>query len=346
MPDRRVVILTQGHSEPVTAKTATSLIRYKPEEVVALLDSTQVGNTSGELLGVGGSIPVVGKLDDVPEANVLAIGIAPSGGRIPADWRQIIKTALAKGMQVLSGLHEFISDDPEFISIAQTSGATIHDVRKNHEKDCATRQGIREDCLRIHAVGNDCCVGKMVATIEVAKGLQQLGHDAKFVATGQTGIMIEGDGCPIDCVVADFVNGSAEKLVLANQHHDILLIEGQGSLAHPKYSAVTLGLLHGCMPHGLILCYEVGRTAFHGMEYVPLKPVEALVPVYETMANLMQPCRIIGVAMNSRKCSDEEAEAERKRMQDLLHVPVCDVFRHGADDLVDAVLRLKADVIR
>ncbi|MCA9197597.1 MAG: DUF1611 domain-containing protein, partial [Planctomycetales bacterium] len=169
MPDRRVVILTQGHSEPVTAKTATSLIRYKPEEVVALLDSTQVGNTSGELLGVGGSIPVVGKLDDVPEANVLAIGIAPSGGRIPADWRQIIKTALAKGMQVLSGLHEFISDDPEFISIAQTSGATIHDVRKNHEKDCATRQGIREDCLRIHAVGNDCCVGKMVATIEVAK---------------------------------------------------------------------------------------------------------------------------------------------------------------------------------
>src|SRR5690606_36239199 len=116
-------------------------------------------------------------------------------------------------------------------------------------------------------VGHDCSVGKMVVSIEVTQGLKRRGFDAKFVATGQTGIMVEGDGLPIDCVVADFVSGAAERLVLMNQHHDILLVEGQGSLVHPSYSSVTLGLLHGCLPHALILCYEVGRTHVRSEEH-------------------------------------------------------------------------------
>src|SRR5690606_12335563 len=151
----------------------------------------------------------------------------------------------------------------------------------------ALRQGIRQECLRIHTVGNDCSIGKMVASIEISRALQKAGHDAKFVATGQTGIMIEGDGCPIDCVVADFVNGAAERLVLQNQQHELRLIEGQGSLLHPAYSAVTLGLLHGSQPDGLILCYEAARPEIHnypGMKFPPLTKVRE---VYEQMANLM-----------------------------------------------------------
>ena len=288
---RRLVILTDGHSEPLTAKTACSVLRYCPQDVVAVFDRQLAGRTSGDILGVGGTIPVIGDLADAPTANSLMIGIAPSGGQIPDSWRAIILQAIRRGMSIISGMHTFLQDDAEFAEAAEEHGVDLIDVRRNRERDVATRKGIREDCLRIHTVGNDCSVGKMVTSIEITRGLQQRGHDAQFVATGQTGIMIAGAGCPVDCVVSDFVNGAAEKLIRSSQSHDILLIEGQGSLAHPKYSAVTLGLLHGCLPHGLILCYEAGRQTVHGMESVGLVSLSHLKTVYEIMGNLMQPCR-------------------------------------------------------
>ena len=267
MPARRIVILTDGHTNPITAKTASCVVRYKPKEVVALLDTTQPGRTSQELLGVGGAIPVVAKLADAPDANTLMIGIAPSGGKLPAPWRKILLEAIDRGMSIVSGLHDFISNDAEIAAAAASRKVEIYDVRKNNERDVANRRNLREDCLRIHTVGQDCSVGKMLASVEITLGLKARGYDAKFVATGQTGIMIEGDGCPVDCVVSDFVNGAVEKLILANQHHDILLVEGQGSLSHPRYSAVTAGLLHGCVPHGMIMVYEAGRqnVLWHGL---------------------------------------------------------------------------------
>jgi uncharacterized NAD-dependent epimerase/dehydratase family protein len=340
-PARRLIILTEGHTEPITGKTASCVLRYRPEEVVALLDSTQAGRTAQELLEVGGDTPIVGRLEDAPEANTLMIGIAPSGGRVPPAWRAIILAAIARGMDVVSGLHEFIGEDKEFAAAAARSGSTITDVRKNNEWDVAHRKGLREDCLRIHTVGQDCSVGKMLVAVELTRALNAEGHDAKFIATGQTGIMIEGDGVPVDRVVSDFVNGAIEKQVLAHQHHGILVVEGQGSLAHPKYSAVTLGLLHGCAPHGMIMCYEAGRTAVHGMEYWPLKPLAELRDAYETMANLLSPSRMIGVAINSRRLNDKQAADERRRVSDELELPACDVLRDGPDDLVQAILQMK-----
>lgn len=343
-PSRRLVILTEGHTEPITGKTASCIIRYRPEEVVALLDSTQAGRTTQELLGVGGATPIVARLDDAQGANTLMIGIAPSGGRIPPAWKSIILDALHRGMDVISGLHEFISSTPEFVAAAARSGAKIVDVRKNNERDVAHRLNIREECLRIHTVGQDCCVGKMLVAVELANAMKARGVDAKFVATGQTGILVEGDGVPIDCVVSDFVNGAIEKQVLAHQHHEMLFIEGQGSLAHPKYSAVTLGLLHGCAPHGMIMCYEAGRKAVHGMEYVELKPLPVLVEAYEMMANLISPSAVIGVAINSRRLNDDEAAAERERVRQELGLPACDVLRDGPDDLVQAVLSMRPEM--
>jgi uncharacterized NAD-dependent epimerase/dehydratase family protein len=336
----KYVILTEGHSNPHTAKTACSVIRYRSERVVGLLDATQAGKSCGELLGVGGDLPVFGSLADARDATGLLIGIAPPGGKIPADWRAIILEAIERGMEVVSGLHDFVSDDPEFSAAAARTGVRIHDVRKNNERSIARQVGLRLDCLRVHTVGHDCSVGKMVTSIEVTRGLRAAGLDAKFVATGQTGIMVEGEGLPIDCVVADFVSGAAEKLVLENQHHDILLIEGQGSLVHPSYSSVTLGLLHGCLPHALILCYEVGRTTVTGLDHIQLPPLSDVKRLFEVMANVFIPCEFIGVAMNSRNVSAEQAEGERRRVRDELGVPVCDVFRHGAGDLVEAVQQL------
>lgn len=344
MAQRRIVILTDGHTNPITAKTASCVIRYKPDEVVALLDTTQPGRTAQELLGVGGAIPVVAKLADATQANTLMIGIAPSGGKLPAAWKRILLEAIDRGMNIVSGLHDFLSNDAELASAAARRGVEIDDVRKNNERDVAHRRNLREDCLRIHTIGQDCSVGKMLASVEIALGLKARGHDAKFVATGQTGIMIEGDGCPVDCVVADFVNGAAEKLVLANQHHDILIVEGQGTLSHPRYSAVTAGLLHGCVPHGMIMVYEAGRKTVYGMDYLPLPPLPRLIEAFEMFASLAMPSRVIGVAMNSRLLSEEETERERERVRRELGLPVCDVIRHGPGELVDAVLGLQQEL--
>jgi uncharacterized NAD-dependent epimerase/dehydratase family protein len=338
---RRIIILTEGHTEPHAGKTAASIIRYRGHEVAALLDATQVGKTSGDLLGTG-NVPIIGKLDDVPDANTLLLGIAPPGGKIPPSWRAIILDAIARRkMDVISGLHDFVSDDPEFSAAAKKSGVRIYDVRKNTEKTIARRNGLRPDCLRVHAVGHDCSIGKMVVSIEVANGLKKRGHDAKFIATGQTGIMVEGDGLPLDCIVADFVSGGAERLVLENQHHDILVIEGQGSLVHPSYSGVTLSLLHGCAPQALILCYEIGRDRVTGVESVKIPPLAEIKKYYDVMSNIHQPCKIIGIGINSRRVSAPEAAKERERVKAEFGLPACDVFRDGPDELVEAVIRFK-----
>jgi uncharacterized NAD-dependent epimerase/dehydratase family protein len=338
---RRLIILTDGYHDAHTAKTAINVIRYKPEEVAAVLDRHEAGKTCQQLLGLGGDIPVIARIVDAPEANALLIGIAPPGGKIPPPWRPIVLEAIARGLDIVSGMHEFLCDDPEFAAAARKSGARLVDVRKNDEHDVAQCQGLREGCLRIHTVANDCSLGKMVASVEVARGLSRRGVDAKFVATGQTGILIEGDGCPIDRVISDFVNGSAEKLVLANQHHEVIVVEGQGSLFHPRYSGVTYGLLHGCVPDGLILCYEMGRKTIYGMEWIPLAPLDVVRRFYEEAASIMHPCRVIGVAINGGKFSDAEVAAERDRVRKWLGLPACDVLRHGPDELVDAVLDLK-----
>jgi uncharacterized NAD-dependent epimerase/dehydratase family protein len=337
---RRFVILTEGHSNPLTAKTAACVIRYRPDEVVALLDNTQRGQTSQELLGVG-RVPVVGRVEEAAGANTLLIGIAPTGGKLPLPWRAILLDAIQRGLNIVSGMHEFLADDPEFSQAAAQHHVQLWDVRNNRQRHIATGLGLRDACLRILTVGHDCSCGKMVTAVEVTADLQRRGVDAKFGATGQTGIIVEGDGYPIDCMVADFVSGAAERLVLDNQHHEVLLVEGQGSLVHPAYSGVTLGLLHGSRPHGLILCYEAGRTAVHHMEHVPLPPLAKFKELNELLGGIWRPCPVIAISMNSRRLSPAAAEDERRRISDEFGLPVCDVFRHGPEPLADAVLQLQ-----
>ena len=177
----------------------------------------------------------------------------------------------------------------------------------------------------------------MLTGLELANTLKSRGVDAKFIATGQTGIMIEGDGCPVDCVVSDFVNGAVEKLVVAQQHREVLIVEGQATISHPAYSSVSAGLLHGCRPHAMIMVYEVGRTAVHGFPHVKLTPLQQLIDAYESLASLRQPSRVIGIAMNSRNITAEQADAERERVRAEFGLPVADPVRHGSDELVDAI---------
>ncbi len=342
---RRLVILTQGFARTLKAKTAVSLLRYRPQQVVAVLDADEAGQSAQVVFGVGGDIPVVGSLDQVKGADTLLIGIATAGGVLPEPLRASILDAINRGMNIESGLHAFLCDDPQIAHAACEAGITLNDVRKNDERDVAQRKDINDTCLRIQTVGNDCSVGKMVVAIELADALRKAGQDAAFVATGQTGIMIEGSGIPIDCVVADFINGACEKLVFQNQQHDIMVIEGQASLVQPRYSSVTLGLLHGCVPHGLVMCYEMGRENVYGMEHLPIPPMKDIINLYQQAADHLHPCKIIGVAMNTKNISDDAAvEDERQRLRDAFGLPVCDVIRHGPDELEKAALDLQKEL--
>ena len=342
---RRVLLLTDGFSTPFLAKTAISMLRYRGGDVVGVLESSAAGQTAEDLFGLCPQVPVVASLDEV-DADALFIGIAPPGGKLPEAWYPIIGEALRRRIDVVSGLHDFLSSNVELTKIAADHDCKLIDVRKNSFHQTASGDDFRPGCLRIHTVGQDCSLGKMVTAMETRNALSDRGLDAAFVATGQTGIMISGDGIPIDCVVADFVNGAAESLIRRNQHHDILLVEGQGSLSHPSFSAVTLGLLHGCAPDGLIFCYEVGRTMVKGLDEVPLVPIETLIDCYERVASLRHPCRVIGIAMNSRNVSEEEASEERERVTRELGLPTCDVFRDGPDVLADAIVDLQRELNR
>lgn len=342
--EESIVLLTDGAASLLSAKTATSILRYRGENVAAVLDRSRAGQTTDQAFGVGGATPIISALSEAPNATTLTIGIAPPGGRIPEDWRSILIEAAGRGMKLVSGLHDFLANDPDIVAAAEKTGAVIYDVRRNQERDLGKAAELRADCLRILTVGQDCSIGKMLTALELTKGLTARDVDAKFVATGQTGIMIEGDGCPVDCVVSDFVNGAIEKQILANQHHDVLIVEGQATISHPAYSCVSAGLLHGSAPQGMIMVYEVGRETVFGLDHVPLQPLPKLIEAYEMLAGLRMPSKVIGIAMNSRNVSEEEAAAERERMRGELGLPIADPLRHGVDELVDAIEKLRAEV--
>lgn len=339
--NRKILILTEGFTNPHTAKTARNLIIYNPEEVTGVIDTHSAGKNAGELLETGGYVPVFSSVEEAPESDYLLIGIATPGGILPDNLRPFIVTAIKKGMHVISGLHYYLSEDEELKSLALTTGSKLLDLRKNNFSRVTERKNIREDKSRILTVGNDCSLGKMVVSLNITNDLIKKGNDAVFVATGQTGILLAGKGLPIDNIKGDYINGAAEQLILDNQDHDIMMIEGQGSLVHPRYSSVTLGLLHGSQPQGIIMCYELGREFVHGVDGFRIPDMDTVIDLYLRSAAIMHPCELIGFAINSRKSTRDEADFERDRMKEKYGIAVCDVVRHGADELSEAVINFR-----
>jgi uncharacterized NAD-dependent epimerase/dehydratase family protein len=342
----KIVILTQGHSLGDSCKTAINMIYYRSEKILGVLDSEQAGKTTSEIFKSKQALPFKAKLSDFPDADALLIGLAPSGGKLPESWRSIIKEALQKNLTIISGLHTFLSDDSEFSALVKAGKGVIFDIRKNNEKEVADGQPFKNTNLRIHAVGNDCSLGKMVVTVEIDQYLKKKKIDSKFIATGQTGIMIEGDGCPVDCVVSDFVNGSAERLCRSFDHHEILMVEGQGSLFHPKYSAVTLGLLHGCRPQGMIFCYEAARKHILHMPGFALPDHANAIRTIEHMASIMEPSKVIAIAINGKGLTKAEIKEEQKRMEDRFLIPASDVYVDGPEILANEVLKFQKELIK
>ena len=343
----RFLIIADGQFGPLTSKTANSCIRYFPDRIVAVFDRTEAGKTVQHVLGFGGAIPVVGDFARglALGPTAVLIGIAPIGGQLPAEWRGWLKTALERGLEIWSGLHTFIADDPELGSLARAQGVRILDVRKPPAQlPIADGRAAEVEPYVILTVGSDCNVGKMTAQLQLRDELVRRGHRARFVATGQTGIFIEGWGIAVDAVVADFVAGAAEALVLEGaQDADIVLVEGQGSLIHPGYSGVTLGLLHGSCPDALILCHQATREYigdYHGREpWVRIPPLSELVEIYERAAAPVRPTKVIGICLNTFDMTEAAARAAVAQAAADTGLPATDPVRFGPGALADAIVR-------
>jgi uncharacterized NAD-dependent epimerase/dehydratase family protein len=262
--DPRFLILADGDFDPETSKTANSVIRFQPDRVVAVLDRVTAGQTVQDILGFGGAIPIVGSMDEglALGPTAVLIGIAPMGGRLPPEWRLWLADALDAGCDIVSGLHTFLNDDTLLAERAKANGRTITDIRRPPaDLPVGDGRARHTEAFRVLTVGTDCNVGKMTAQLQLVQGLKDAGLRTRFVATGQTGIMIEGWGIGVDAVVADFIAGATERITIQGaEGADVVLVEGQGSINHPGYSGVTLGLLHGACPDALILCHQASPS--------------------------------------------------------------------------------------
>jgi uncharacterized NAD-dependent epimerase/dehydratase family protein len=341
----KYLILADHDFGVMTSKTANAVIRYRPELVVAVLDRALVGKTAGEILGFGGSIPVVGSVVEgiALGANTLLIGIAPQGGQLPAEWRGWLLDAMEKGCDVVSGLHSFLGDDSLLVDTARRFGRTITDARRPPANlPIATGRAGQVDALVVLTVGTDCNVGKMTAQLQLIDALNARGVRTRFAATGQTGIMLEGWGTAVDAVVADFIAGAAEELVLrAAKDADVVLVEGQGSINHPGYSGVTLGLLHGSCPDALILCHQPTRETlgdYRDTSWQKIPPLSEYVRWYEMIGSAVYPTKVIGIALNTFDLDDDSARAACEAASRETGLPATDPVRFDPAPLVDAIV--------
>jgi uncharacterized NAD-dependent epimerase/dehydratase family protein len=338
------LILADGDFGPMTSKTANSIIRYQADRVVAVLDRGHAGRTAQDVLGFGGGIPVVASMAEglALGANSVLIGIAPTGGRLPDAWREWLREALVGGCDIVSGLHTFLHDDPILAEAARIGGQTITDIRRP-PADLPVAGGLAKQLepLVVLTVGTDCNVGKMTAQLQLVRGLNARGLRTRFVATGQTGIMIEGWGIGVDAVVADFIAGAAERITVQGaEGADVVLVEGQGSINHPGYSGVTLGLLHGSCPDAMILCHQASREYigdYRKASWLRIPPLSEYVEVYERIAGMVHPSKVVGIAMNTYDMTEDDARAACERAAVETGLPCTDPVRFDPVPLYEAI---------
>jgi len=338
MPDERILILAEGFSaDPHYGKTMRGVLRYRRADVVAILDSTRAGEERD-------GVPVVGDVGAALrfEPTSALVGVATQGGRFPPAWRELLRSCIESGLSIDNGLHEFLAEDEEMCELAARHGVTLRDLRRP-PRDLSTPTGrvIELPVRTVLTVASDCAVGKMTVALELDRAAHELGIASQFVPTGQTGIAIAGWGISVDAVVSDFVAGATELLVVAGYERggELLFVEGQGSIVHPAYSGVTLGLIHGSAPHAFVLCHQAGDTEVEGYPGHPLPSLSELVALHEAISLPARKAKVACLAVNTRNLpSDDEARAAIAAAEDETGLPADDPMRFGTARLLDAVL--------
>jgi uncharacterized NAD-dependent epimerase/dehydratase family protein len=334
-----MAVLAEGCFTPLGAKTAVCLVRYVPDEVVAVIDSSRANATVGEVLGFGGEIPVVSSLEETLafEPNCLVLGTAPQGGVPTSRDRAAVVEAIRCGMHVISGMHRFLSEDGELAALAAARGVVLWDVRRPIGEFGVSSGSAAGRCPVVLTVGSDCNTGKMTAAMEIRRALAGTGIRCGFAASGQTAIMITGKGIPIDRVVADFIGGATERLVReAASGMDLVILEGQGSLLHPGYTGVTAGMIAGALPEGLILCHQPTRSVVRHYT-VAIPPLSRLVELYETAIASIARTPVLGIALNTFDLDEEAAAGALRAARDETGLPAEDPVRFGSGALAAAI---------
>ena len=337
----RFLVIAEGQFGPLTSKTANSCIRYTPERVVAVIDSRRAGRTSQDVLGFGGDIPVVSSVKEGLERKptALLIGVAPQGGKLPDEWRVMILAAIDAGLDIWSGLHTFIGADPEFAARAEKKKIEIHDLRRPPEDLPVAMGRVRKlDATVVLTVGTDCNIGKMTSALQIRDGLKARNRKVRFAGTGQTGILIEGWGIGVDAVIADFIAGAAEKLVLdASKGAEIVLVEGQGSIIHPGYSGVTVGLMHGSLPHAMVMCAQPSRLHIGNNPWIKIPPLPELIAMHEMLMKHLRPSPVIAVSLNTYDLSVRAARTAIEKTRRQTGLPTTDPVRFDSEPVVEAI---------
>jgi len=333
-----LLILAEGFSgDPHYGKTGRGVMRYRGEDVVGLVDSERGGQTEG-------GFPVFATVEEALTAGptTALVGVATQGGRFPPAWRALIASCIAHGLDVESGLHEFLTDDAEFVALASQHGVELRDLRKPPAGlNVPTGANLTHGSKVVLTVGSDCAIGKMTVSLELDAEARQRGVASVFVPTGQTGIAIAGWGISVDAVVSDFLAGAAEQLVLEGVERggEVVWVEGQGSVLHPGYSGVTLGLIHGSAPHAYVLCHLAGQRYVDENPRFPMPSLSELIALHERLSLIARPAPVVAIALNTRLLDDETA---RKAIEDAraeTRLPVDDPVRFGSSGIVDAVLK-------
>jgi len=316
----------------VEAKTAFGVVDWCADDVIGEL------RLPGCLVSTGKALMTIAQAASAGAGSLL-IGVAPIGGRLPSAWLPVLREALRAGLDVVSGLHTPLTSFPELVEAAAAARVRLHDIRHG-EWPRVTGTGRKRSGRRLLTVGTDCALGKKYTALALTRALQARGRPATFRATGQTGVMISGSGVAIDAVVADFIAGVAEQLSPDNSAEHWDLIEGQGSLFHPAYAGVSLGLLHGSQPDAFVLCHDPSRVHLHGFPAVPTPALGDAIQAYVQAGRVTHAgIRCVGISINSSSLDDAAWFDYRQRLQAELGLPVVDPMRGGVAALADALIK-------
>ena len=337
---KRYAALVEGRFDFLYAKTANALLRYRPKEVVCCIDSENAGKTTNEVIKLGGDTPVVGSFEEAMDFNpdTLVVGVATQGGFLPDNMRQCVRESIESGINVICGLHAFLSEDEEFAPLADKHGVSITDLRKPpsplpfSEGTWRTRK-----TPTLLTVGDDCDTGKMTAAWELKRQLEEKGKKVAFVGTGQTGILLGGFGVAVDAIVSDFEAGSIEaEIDRVGDDVDLIVVEGQGSISHMAYSGVTLGLLHGTMPDMLLMCHEPARD-IDTFEH-PMADFKEVMDIYGRLVQIFKPCEVMGLSLITHTESEDQAKTTIQNYSDKYGIPAVDLVRFGGDQVIENLL--------
>jgi len=326
------LILIGDLTDSINAKTGQGLVDWRPDLVAGQL------RFAGSQVDLG--VPDM-SIAEAAEAGVksLVIGVAPIGGVVPDSWWASIEEAARAGLDIVSGLHFRLADFPAVVAAAKASGAHLIDVR-TPPSNLPIGTGKKRPGKRVLMVGTDCAIGKKYTALALDQAMRDAGMNSNFRATGQTGIMLAGEGLPIDAVVADFIAGAAELISPANDEDHWDVIEGQGSLFHPGYSGVSLGLLHGSQPDAFVVCHDATRTVISGWEHYALPSIRDCIGLHVNLGKRTNPeIRCVGISVNTSKLPADKRTDYLADLSEKTGLPCIDPMLDGCAAIVDNIQR-------